>query len=175
MLDRPTLRLGTDQNHEAYLNVLRLEGKCLIEVCRLAVATELTDSISRIALSALIGHTFMCANYFLDYRPYLIIEVNPRHTNYWKSLGFEVLVEESWCERVNQPSALIGCDWPNLWKLIKIEWQNPVRGSQHSKLTPIAIRRFVRHFMPWEDVEGIMHRMTLSQEKEQPTLIGNCG
>jgi hypothetical protein len=29
--------------------------------------------------------------------------------------------------------------------------------------------------MPWEDVEGIMHRMTLSQEKEQPTLIGNCG
>jgi hypothetical protein len=74
---------------------------------------------------------------------------------------------------VNTASALLGCDWVRLWQFIKIEWQNPVRGSHHSNLTPIAIRRFVRHFMPWEDVEGIMHRMTVSQEKEPPTLIGN--
>jgi hypothetical protein len=165
MLDRPSLRLGTDQNHEAHLNVLRQEGKCLIEVCRLAVASELADSTSRIALAALIGHTFLCANYFLDYRPYLIIEVNPRHTNYWKNLGFEVLVEKSWCERVNQPSVLIGCDWPKLWKLIKVEWQQQLRGSHTSNLIPKAVRRLVRNFIPWEDVEGINRRMTIFQHK----------
>ena len=161
MLDRPGLRLGTDQNHEAYLNVLRQEGKCLIEVCRLAVASELADSTSRIALAALIGHTFLCANYFLDYRPYLVIEVNPRHTNYWKNLGFDVLVEESWCERVNQPSVLIGCDWPNFWNLIKSEWQQQLSGRHASNLIPKAVRRLVRNFLPWEDIEGIKRRMTI--------------
>jgi hypothetical protein len=161
MLDRPGLQLGTDQNHEAYLNVLRQEGKCLIEVGRLAVASELAESTSRIALAAPIGHTFLCANYFLDYRPYLIIEVNPRHTNYWKNLGFEVLIEESWCERVNQPSVLIGCDWPKLWALIKVEWQQQLRGSHTSNLIPKAVRRLVRNFIPWEDVEGINRRMTI--------------
>jgi len=165
ILDRPGLRLGTDQNHEAYLNVLRQEGKCLIEVCRLAVASEIANSTSRIALSALIGHTFLCANYFLGYRPYLIIEVNPRHTNYWKSLGFDVLVEESWCERVNQPSVLIGCDWPKLWKLINLEWQQQLRESHPNNLIHKAIRRLVRNFIPWEDVEGINRRMTIFQHK----------
>ena len=161
MLDRLGLQLGADQNHEAYLNVLRQEGKCLIEVCRLAVASELAESISRVVLTALIGHTFLCANYFLDYRPYLIIEVNPRHTNYWKNLGFDVLVEESWCERVNQPSVLIGCDWPNFWNLIKSEWQQQISGRHASNLIPKAVRRLVRNFLPWEDVEGINRRMTI--------------
>jgi hypothetical protein len=161
MLDRPGLRLGADQSHEAYLNVLRQEGKCLIEACRLAVASELADSTSRITLSALIGHTFLCANFFLDYQPYLVLEVNPRHTNYWTNLGFEVLVEKSWCERVNQPSALIGCDWPNLWKLIKVEWQQQLRGSHPNNLIPKAVRRLVRNFIPWEDVDGINRRMTI--------------
>jgi hypothetical protein len=165
MLDRPGLPLGTDQNHEAYLNVLRQEGKFLIEVCRLAVASELAESTSRIVLAALIGHSFLCINYFLGYRPYLIIEVNPRHTNYWKSLGFDVLVEESWCERVNQPSALIGCDWPNLWKLIKVEWQQQLRASHPNNLIPKAVRRLVRNFIPWEDVDGINRRMSISQLK----------
>ncbi len=165
VLDRPGLQLGTDQNHEAYLNVLRQEGKCLIEVCRLAVASELVESTSRVVLAALIGHTFLCANYFQGYRPYLIIEVNPRHTNYWKSLGFDVLVEKSWCERVNQPSVLIGCDWPKLWKLIKVEWQQQLRGSHPNNLIPKAVRRLVRNFIPWEDVDGINRRMTIFQHK----------
>jgi hypothetical protein len=165
MLDRPGLRLGADKNHEAYLNVLRQEGKCSIEVCRLAVASELADSTSRVVLAALIGHTFLCANYFQGYRPYLVIEVNPRHTNYWKNLGFDVLVEKSWCERVNQPSVLIGCDWPELWKLIKDEWQQQLRGSHPNNLIPKAIRRLVRNFIPWEDVEGINRRMIIFQHK----------
>jgi hypothetical protein len=165
MLDRPSLRLGTDQNHEAYLNVLRQEGKCLIEVCRLAVTSELADSTNRIVLAALIGHAFLCVNFFLDYQPYLVLEVNPRHTNYWKNLGFEVLVEESWCERVNQPSVLIGCDWPDFWNLIKAEWQQQLRGSHASNSIPKAVRRLVRNFLPWGDVEGINRRMTTFQYK----------
>jgi hypothetical protein len=161
MLDRLGLQLGADQNHEAYLNVLRQEGNCLIELSRLAVATELDDSAGRVALAALFSYIALCTNYFLDYRPYLIIEVNPRHTNYWKNLGFDVLVEESWCERVNQPSVLIGCDWPNFWNLIKSEWQQQFRGSHPNNLIPKAIRRFLRNFIPWEDVEGINRRMTI--------------
>jgi hypothetical protein len=161
MLDRLGLQLGADQNHEAYLNVLRQEGNCLIELSRLAVATELDDSAGRVALAALFSYIALCTNYFLDYRSYLIIEVNPRHTNYWKNLGFDVLVEESWCERVNQPSVLIGCDWPNFWNLIKSEWQQQFRGSHPNNLIPKAIRRFVRNFIPWEDVEGINRRMTI--------------
>jgi hypothetical protein len=165
MLDRPGLSLGTDKNHEAYLNVLRQEGKCLIEVCRLAVASDLANSTSRVVLAALIGHTFLCANYFVDYRPYVIIEVNPRHTNYWKNLGFDLLVEKSWCERVNQPSVLIGCDCPKLWKLIKVEWQQQLRGSHPNNLMPKAARRLIRNFIPWEDMEGINRRMTIFKYK----------
>jgi hypothetical protein len=161
MLDRLGLQLGADQNHEAYLNVLRQEGNCLIELSRLAVATELDDSAGRVALAALFSYIALCTNYFLDYQSYLIIEVNPRHTNYWKNLGFDVLVEESWCERVNQPSVLIGCDWPNFWNLIKSEWQQQFRGSHPNNLIPKAIRRFLRNFIPWEDVEGINRRMTI--------------
>ena len=161
MLDRLGLQLGADQNHEAYLNVLRQEGNCLIELSRLAVATELDDSAGRVALAALFSYIALCTNYFLDYRPYLIIEVNPRHTNYWKNLGFDVLVEESWCERVNQPSVLIGCDWPNFWNLIKSEWQQQLSGRHASNLIPKAVRRLVRNFLPWEDIEGIKRRMTI--------------
>jgi len=105
MLDRPGLGLSSDQNHKNYANVLRREGKCLIELSGLTVSSELTDSSGRVVLAALFSLIALCASYFLDYRPYLVIEVNPRHTSYWKNLGFVVLVENSWCERVNQPSA----------------------------------------------------------------------
>jgi hypothetical protein len=165
MLDRPGVPLSSDNSHKHCLNVLRQEGKCLIELSRLAVATELNDSAGRVALAALFSYIALCTNYFLDYRPYLIIEVNPRHTNYWKNIGFDVLIEESWCERVNQPSVLIGCDWPKLWTLIKVEWQQQLRGSHTSNLIPKAVRRLVRNFIPWEDVEGINHRMTIFQHK----------
>ncbi len=166
LLDLPNLRLSGDKNHEDCLNDLRQEGKCLIEICRLATRSELTDNTGRVTLAALFSYIALCANYFLDCKPFLITEVNPRHTNYWKNLGFEVLVENSWCDRVNTRSALLGCDSSRLWQLIRIEWQQPVRGSHPSNLLPIAVRRFVRHFMPWEDIEGINRRMTISQHKK---------
>lgn len=175
LLDLPDHYLRADLGHSDYLNDLRKQGKYLIEIGQLASASDITNGRDRISLAALFSYIALCLNYFLDYKPFLVVEVATRHIDYWSSLGFVVLKDATWCDRVNTASALLGCDWVRLWQLIKIEWQKPVRGSQHSKLTPIAIRRFVRHFMPWEDVEGIMHRMTLSQEKEQPTLIGNCG
>ncbi len=162
-LDHPDLRLSADQNHDDCLNYLRQEGKCLIEICRLAVASEFTDSTGRVILAALFSHITLSANYFLDYKPFLIIEVAPRHVDYWKSLGFEVLVEKSWCERVNTRSALLGCDWPRLWQLIKLEWQKLFGGSHSSNQLPVAIRRSVCHFIQWEDVEGIKGRMTFFQ------------
>ena len=165
MLDRPGVPLSSDNSHKHCLNVLRQEGKCLIELSRLAVATELNDSAGRVALAALFSYIALCTNYFLDYRPFLIMEVAHRHVDYWKNLGFEVLVENSWCERVNIYVALLACDWRQLWRFMKIEWQHPFRGSHSSNLLPIPVRRFVRHFMPWEDVEGINRRMTAFENK----------
>ena len=173
LLDLPGHHLRADLGHSDCLNDLRKQGKYLIEIVQLAATSEITNGTDRISLAALFSYIALCLNSFLDYRPFLVVEVATRHIDYWSSLGFVVLKDATWCDRVNTASALLGCDWVRLWQFIKIEWQNPVRGSHHSNLTPIAIRRFVRHFMPWEDVEGIMHRMTVSQEKEPPTLIGN--
>jgi hypothetical protein len=165
MLDQPGLRLSADQSHEDYLNGLRQEGKCLIELCRLSAASELTDSTGRVALAAMFSYNVLCINYFLDYQPFLIIEVTPRHVDYWSSLGFEVLVEKKWCERINAYVTLLGCDWLQLWQLVKIEWQQPFRRRDPKNQLAIAIRRFVRHFMPWEDIEGINRRMIALQDK----------
>jgi|GEM_PF-2533107 len=175
LLDLPDHRLRADLGHLDCLNDLRRQGKYLIEIVQLAAASESTNSTDRLSLAALFSFIALCANYFQNYKSFLIIEVAPRHVDVWTDMGFVVLKDTTWCVRVNTASALLGCDCLRLWQLIKNEWQNPARGNRSSNPTPIAIRRFVRHFMPWEDVEGIMRRMTLSQKKEQPTLKSNCG
>ena len=161
LLDHPNGSLGADHLHLNYLNDLRRQGRCLIEIGQLAIESEPTNSTGRITLAALFSYIALCANYFQNYKSFLVIEVAPHHVDFWTDIGFVVLKDTTWCDRVNTASALLGCDWVRLWQLIKIEWQNPVRGTHHSNLTPIAIRRFVRHFVPWEDIEGIMHRMTV--------------
>ena len=175
LLDRPGLHLSADKSHEDYLNVLRQEGKCLIELSRLTVASELTESTGRIALAAMFSYVILCLNYFLDYRPFLLMELAPRHVNYWKNLGLEVIVEKSWCERINNYTALLGSDWAQIWQSGKSEWQQPFRTSHSSNQILVPIRRFVRHFIPWEDVEGILHRMTAYEQKKQLTLMSHDG
>lgn len=160
LLDQPNGSLGADHLHLNYLNELRSEGKCLIEIGQLAVASESTNSTGRIVLAALFSYIVLSANFLWDYKPFIVMEIAHRHLDYWKSLGFAVLVEKTWCERVNIPCALIGLDWDSGWQLLKNEWQNPLRGSHDANPLPTAIRRLARHFIPWEDVEGIMHRMT---------------
>ena len=172
LLDLPDHRLRADRSHLDCLNDLRRQGKYLIEICQLAAA-EITNRTDRISLAALFSYIALCANYFQNYKSFLVIEVAPRHVDVWTDMGFVVLKDTTWCDRVNTASALLGCDCLRLWQLIKNEWQNPARGNCSSNPTPIAIRRFVRHFMPWEDVEGIMHRMTVSQKKEQQTLMSD--
>ena len=166
LLDHPNGSLGADHLHLNYLNDLRRQGRCLIEIGQLAIESEPTNSTGRITLAALFSYIPLCANYFWDHKPFIVMEVAHRHVDYWKSLGFTVLVEKTWCERVNIPCALIGLDWIDWWQLLKNEWQNPIKGSRNSNPFLIAIRRFARHFIPWEDIEGIMHRMTVSQKKE---------
>jgi len=174
LLDLPDHRLRADFGHLDCLNDLRRQGKYLIEICQLAAA-EITNRTDRISLAALFSYIALCANYFQNYKSFLVIEVAPHHVDFWTDIGFVVLKDTTWCDRVNTASALLGCDCLRLWQLIKNEWQNPASENRNSNSTPIAIRRFVRHFMPWEDVEGIMHRLTVFQKKEQPTLISNGG
>jgi hypothetical protein len=165
LLDHPNGSLSADHLHLNYLNELRRQGKCLIEIGQLAIESEPTNSTGRITLAALFSYIALCANYLWDYKPFIIMEVAHRHVDYWKSLGFAVLVEKTWCERVNIPCALIGLDWISGWQLLKNEWQNSPKGNHDSNLYLIAIRRLARHFIPWEDVEGIMHRMSVLQRK----------
>ncbi len=165
ILDHPNGSLNADHLHLNYLNELRSRGKCLIEIGQLAVASEPTNSTGRITLAALFSYIVLCANFLWEYKPFIVIEIAHRHVDYWKSLGFAVLVEKTWCERVNIPCALIGLDWDSGWQLLKNEWQNPLRGNRDANPLPIAIRRFARHFIPWEDVEGIMHRMSVYKQK----------
>jgi hypothetical protein len=170
LLDHPNGRLSADRLHLNYLNELRRQGKCLIEIGQLAAASESTNSTGRITLAALFSYIALCANYLWDYKPFIVMEIAHRHVDYWKSLGFAVLVEKTWCERVNIPCALISLDWVSGLQLLKNEWQNVFRGSHDSNQVPIAIRRFTRHFIPWEDAEGILHRMT-AYEKKQLSLM----
>jgi hypothetical protein len=165
LLDHPNGSLSADHLHFDHLNELRRRGRCLIEIGQLAIESEPTNSTGRITLAALFSYIALCANYFWDHKPFIVMEVAHRHVDYWKSLGFVVLVEKTWCERVNIPCALIGLDWISGWQLLKNEWQNSLKGSRDSNLFLIAIRRFARHFIPWEDVEGIMHRMNVLQDK----------
>ena len=174
-MDLPGHHLRADLGLLDCLDDLRKQGKYLIEIVQLAAASEITNATDPISLAASFSYIALCLNSFLDYKPFLVVEVATRHIDYWISLGFVILKDTTWCDRVNTASALLGCDCLRLWQLIKNEWQNPASENRNSNSTPIAIRRFVRHFMPWEDVEGIMHRLTVFQKKEQPTLISNGG
>ena len=94
LLDHPNGSLGADHLHLNYLNDLRRQGRCLIEIGQLAIESEPTNSTGRITLAALFSYIALCANYFWDHKPFIVMEVAHRHVDYWKSLGFAVLVEK---------------------------------------------------------------------------------
>ena len=65
LLDHPNGSLGADHLHLNYLNDLRRQGRCLIEIGQLAIESEPTNSTGRITLAALFSYIALCANFFL--------------------------------------------------------------------------------------------------------------
>lgn len=106
VFDSP-FRLPCDEIYTAELAALRLQGKRMAEVTRLAIAPEHTGC--RMLLVQLFNYIYIHARKVCGATDF-VIEVNPRHVAYYKRLlGFDVIGPERSCPRVaGAPAVLLG-------------------------------------------------------------------
>jgi hypothetical protein len=95
--------LPADENYGDKLNLLRDRGRKVCEPSRLAIGRTLPHRVfaTMIHLSYVYSHKIHgCTDY--------VIEVNPRHANFYKKvLGFHEFGELRTCTRVNAPAVLL--------------------------------------------------------------------
>lgn len=108
VFDSP-FRLPCDEIYVAELQALRLQGKRMAEVTRLAIAPEHTGC--RMLLVQLFNYIYIHARHVCGSTDF-VIEVNPRHVAYYRRLlGFKVIGPERPCPRVSgAPAVLLGLD-----------------------------------------------------------------
>lgn len=98
-------RLPCDEIFHQELEALRAQGRRVAEVTRLAIDERHTGSKS--LLVALFNFIFVSARRVRNYDDF-VIEVNPRHVNYYKRLlKFDIVGSERPCPRVNDAPAVL--------------------------------------------------------------------
>jgi hypothetical protein len=96
--------LRVDENYPEQVSALRAEGRKLCEFTQLALAAE---ADTRAVLSTLFGLAY-CLGTALNEVTDVLIEVNPRHVEFYRRLlGFVVAAGERLCERVQAPAVLL--------------------------------------------------------------------
>lgn len=109
-LDGPN-GLHADATHGDTLQYARGEGRRLGELTRLALA-EGADS--KLTLSSLFGLVYSVGRWVHNVTD-LFIEVNPRHVAFYvRALGFAIVGDARFCERVGAPSILLYADVDSL-------------------------------------------------------------
>jgi len=99
--------LRAEATHRESLQHARRDGRCIGELTRLALA-EGVDS--RLVLASLFGLVYAVGRWVHDVTE-VFIEVNPRHVAFYaRALGFAVVGETRFCERVRAPSVLLQAD-----------------------------------------------------------------
>jgi len=101
--------LSADEVFGAELDELRLNGRSICEFTRLAM--EELEQPSKDALARLFQTAFVYAHYRRG-AELLVIEVNPRHVVFYRRmLGFKVIGETRFNERVRAPAVLMMLDF----------------------------------------------------------------
>lgn len=109
-LDGPS-GLRAEATHGDILQYARGEGRRLGELTRLALA-EGADS--RLVLSSLFGLVYSVGRWVHNVTD-VFIEVNPRHVAFYaRALGFAIVGDARFCERVRAPSILLYADVDSL-------------------------------------------------------------
>jgi hypothetical protein len=140
--------LAADDLFRAEADALRADGRQLCEFTKLAVDTS---ARSREVLASLFHVAYLFAHRLGGYRM-LLIEVNPRHVDYYeRMLGFRALGPERLNRRVNAPALLLGLDFRHA-------------AAQIVRLA--GLRSFAsgeRSLYPWffsaAEEKGIVHRL----------------
>lgn len=105
-LDGPN-GLRADATHGDILEYARGDGRRLGELTRLAVADGVD---SRLVLSSMFGLVFSIGHWVHKVTD-VFIEVNPRHVAFYaRALGFAIVGDARFCERVGAPSILLYAD-----------------------------------------------------------------
>jgi hypothetical protein len=96
--------LRAEATHGASLQLARSDGRCIGELTRLALAKDVD---SRQVLASLFGLVYAVGRWTHGVTD-VYIEVNPRHVAFYaRALGFVVVGEARFCERVRAPSVLL--------------------------------------------------------------------
>ncbi len=99
-------KLPADKIYNDEINNLRSKNKKIVEISRLVINPEFRNSKETLVL--LFNYLAICGSYVTPFDN-IIIEVNPRHKEYYKSiLCFEELGKEKPCPQVqNAPAVLL--------------------------------------------------------------------
>ena len=103
--------LRAEATHRESLQQARRDGRCIGELTRLALAEDVN---SRLVLASLFGLVYAVGRWVHGVTD-VFIEVNPRHVAFYaRALGFAVVGETRFCERVRAPSVLLQADVDSL-------------------------------------------------------------
>ncbi len=128
-------KLGADDAFAAEVDELRAEGRKLCEFARLAV----DPMVGTKRVLAALFHVAYIVAYRIRGFDTLLIEVNPRHVNYYvRMLGFHVLGTERLNRSVNAPSVLLGVEFSYVMQQIGEHGGNPSRMATERSLYPAA-------------------------------------
>ncbi len=148
--------LLADELYPAELDRLRREGRRLVEYSRLAIDRGFVDSRKVVAALMNVFYTFAKADGFTD----AIIEVNPRHVDYYVSrANFVCIGEERHCPRVNAPAVLLRLDYEVAARQIELY------GGR--KNDPAAGRSLYRYFLVGDDQEALSDRLLPGEAPSQ--------
>ncbi len=103
--------LRAEATYGDVLKYARADGRRLGELTRLALAE---DADSKLVLSSLFGLVYAVGRWVHGVTD-VFIEVNPRHVAFYaRALGFAIVGEARYCERVHAPSILLYADVDSL-------------------------------------------------------------
>lgn len=128
-------KLGSDDAFAVEVDELRSEGRKLCEFARLAV----DPMVGTKRVLAALFHVAYIVAYRIRGFDTLLIEVNPRHVNYYvRMLGFHVLGSERVNRTVNAPSVLLGVEFSYVMQQIGEHGGHPARMATERSLYPAA-------------------------------------
>jgi hypothetical protein len=103
IFDNGSKNLNVDQSYPERISELRNAGYKVCEITKFAVSDKIRSTKHLASLYSLLS-----LYAYINDSTHLLIEVNPRHENYYKkTLGFEKIDEYKICERVNAPGVLL--------------------------------------------------------------------
>lgn len=141
------LGLPSDEIYPDELNEMRLPGKRIVEVTRLAIDHDYRGS--RLLLMRMFNFLYIHACHSMN-QTGIVIEVNPRHVDYYKRIfGFSVIGDEKPCPRVlGAPSVLLYLSLEEGQRILN-EYRSDPGSCKIERL------RFIRYFYGIEDESKI--------------------